>query len=198
MAVEIFIVAHSDDWFLFMGKAGQEAVAPAGNRVAFVYVTASNFIDNTATSTGTLVRLQYETGLRAREDATIAAALQCCQLPTNLPPYFPLNPLQEAPNVKFEVRTINGRELACYEVGTNTRHYCLRLTDGQVDGSGVAWNGNQSLRRLREGVTAMTAQGDIPARYDAWADLTKTLRAIFDAESNGQNCAINFLDPTDA
>src|SRR5436309_10078400 len=106
MAVEIFIVAHSDDWFLFMGKAGTDAAADPGNTVVFVYLTASNFIDDTATATGTRVRLRYETGLRVREDATMATALTCCGLAASLPQYFPL---KNAANVKFDVKVVNGR-----------------------------------------------------------------------------------------
>ena len=194
MAVEIFIVAHSDDWFLFMGNTAADAVADPRNTIVFVYVTAANFVDGTNVAIGTRVRLQYETGLRAREDAAIAAALACCGLEPGVPRYFPL---KDAANVKFDIKTINGRDLAHYEVA-NTRHYCLRLADGLGDGSGVAWNGNQSLRSLRSGAGPLTAQGDLPARYDTWGDLTATLRGIFDAESGGQQCRLNFLDPQDS
>ncbi len=196
MAVAFFIVAHSDDWFLFMGNAGLDAVGNGnnGNTIGFVYMTASNFIDGTNTSLGAKVRLRYEAGLRVRENATIATALSMFGLAAELPPLFPA---VDAPNVTFDVKQINGRDIAFYSIA-NTRHYCLRLTDGVVDGSGMAWNGNQSLKRLKDGVTALTAQGDIPARYGKWSDLTDTLRAIFDAESGGGHCWLNYLDPVDA
>jgi len=137
MAVAFFIVAHSDDWFLFMGNAGLDAVGNGnnGNTIGFVYMTASNFIDGTNTSLGTKVRLRYEAGLRVRENATIATALSMFGLAAELPPLFPA---VDAPNVTFDVKQINGRDIAFYSIA-NTRHYCLRLTDGVVDGSGVAW-----------------------------------------------------------
>jgi hypothetical protein len=182
MAVAFFIVAHSDDWFLFMGNAGLEAFGDGqnGNTICFVYVTATNFIDGTNVAMGDEVRQRYEEGLRVREDATI----------NMMADYF------DAPS-DFVVKRINDRDIAFYEVA-NTRHYCLRLADGLVDGSGVAWNGNQSLMQLKQSGKAMTAQGDIPAQYGSWNDLTGTLRAIFDAETNGDHCWLNYLDPDDA
>lgn len=182
MATAFFIVAHSDDWFLFMGNAGLDAFGDGknGNTICFVYVTATNAIDGTYNDTGDAVRELYERGLREREEATILMMAD----------YF------DAP-ADFAVKSLNGREIAYYEVA-NTRHYCLRLADGIVDGSGVAWNGRQSLRHLREQNLPMTAQGDIPATYATWSDLTATLRAIFDHEGGGQHIWLNYLDPVDA
>jgi hypothetical protein len=196
MAVAFFIVAHSDDWFLFMGNAGVDAVGDGqnGNTICFVYVTASNAIDGTGALKGTKVRLRHEAGLRLRENATIAAALSMFKKKEDFPPGFPA---VDAADVLFDVKEINGHEIAYYEV-FNTRHYCLRLADGGVAGDGVAWTGNQSLQRLRNGLTSLSAQGDIPALYADWNDLTDTLRAIFDGETAGQQCWLNYLDPVDA
>ena len=149
MAVAFFIVAHSDDWFLFMGNAGLDAFGDGknGNTICFVYVTATNFIDGTNVAVGDDVKQRYEQGLLLREGATINMMVDHFDAPLD-----------------FAVKQINGRGIAFYEVA-NTRHYCLRLADGIVDGSGVAWNGNQSLRNLKEKGQAMTAQGDIPATF---------------------------------
>ncbi len=196
MAVAFFIVAHSDDWFLFMGNAGVDAVGDGhnGNTICFVYVTASNAIDGMEAAKGTKVRLRHEAGLRIRENATIATALSMFGKKANFPAGFPI---VETDDVLFDVKEVNGREIAYYEV-LNTHHYCLRLADGGVGGDGVAWTGNQSLRRLRAGLTPLSAQGDIPALYDDWNELTDTLRAIFDGEAAGQHCWLNYLDPVDA
>ena len=197
MAVAFFIVGHSDDWFLFMGKAALDAIGDGnnGNTIGFVYVTAANFIDGSATLVGPDIERRYLRGLRARETATIATAMSIFDKNAVFTQNFPQTPVA---GVNSDVRTVNGHDIAHYTV-RNTFHYCLRLADGNVDGSGSAWTGNQSLLRLMNNGVPLTAQGDVPSRYQTWNDLTDTLRAIFDLETaNEQHCWLNYLDPTDA
>jgi LmbE family N-acetylglucosaminyl deacetylase len=197
MAVAFFIVAHSDDWFLFMGKQALDAIGDGsnGNRIGFVYVTATNFVDGSKAQTGPEIEGKFALGLRARESATIATALSIFGRHPDFPEDFPDTPVN---GVNFETRRINGRDIAYYSV-RNTFHYCLRLPDGDVDGTGSAWTGNQSLMRLRRDGVPCVAQGPLPARYETWNDLTGTLRAIFDAETAGETHSwLNYLDPNDS
>lgn len=84
--------------------------------------------------------------------------------------------------------TVGGHTVMCYRAGS-WRAWFLRLPDGNVDGSGFASTGFQSLPKLRDGqLPGMDSlpTAAIPAqRYSSWADVVQTLRAIVSLERRG-------------
>ena len=83
----------------------------------------------------------------------------------------------------------------------------MRLPDGHPRGVGFSGTGNQSLQRFAAGEIPSLAAIDGSTRYDGWADLVTTLRAIVDYERvhstsiklnvAEQNLAINPNDHSD-
>lgn len=157
--VAIYLVAHQDDWQLFMGSNAYKDVQEV-SKVIFICLTAGQ-----ANQPGDAYWQGREYGCRA---AAVAAAT------TQMP----------APTAQFDATTaaVNGHTLAVFRF-RNTETYSLRLPDGGLDGQGFARGNFNSLAKLKAGAGPISSI-DSSATYADWADLVTTLRQLIQQEDN--------------
>jgi hypothetical protein len=179
-STSFYVVAHEDDWQLFMGRnAALDVIAP-GSKTVFIHTTAGDA--GLGTGTGGTPEPYY----LARENA----ALRAIRFLANI------GVTGAGPNAVATTITINGKALhrVAYR---QTVAYFLRLPDGNVNsGNGYAATGNQSLRLLAIGAIPSISAIDGSASYRGWADLAATLRGILVYEATGSTDVwINAPDP---
>ena len=176
---DVFLIAHQDDWQLFMGDVVFKGVR-RGNQSIFVYLTAGD--ENHAT--------EY---WRTRERAALES--------TRLAAAAPDTATVTCASVPVLTHAIQRCTIA------NTTSYFLRLPDGRRDGSGFAHNAFQSLRKLRSTRISAIRAVDTSATYSGWGDLIATVEEIIRRErmagspitvhANDPNAAINPGDHSD-
>jgi hypothetical protein len=157
-----FVVAHPDDWQLFMGDVAFEQVA-SGTRVVFVYLTSGGADQPTP------YWQARERGARASVYAAANAAESA--------------PAEGVESSCAQVQVRGHRIQRCGH--RNTVSYHFRLPDGNLDGSGFAVTQMQSMAKLRAGAMAHMAAVDSSTTYDGWNDLRETVRAVLADEATG-------------
>ncbi|HYS68969.1 MAG TPA: PIG-L family deacetylase [Gemmatimonadaceae bacterium] len=164
-----YIVAHQDDWQLFMGDVAVERFRK-GAPATFIYLTAGDdgrdsvYWQTRERAALASVRVASGTAI-ARSDST-----QCRPVVV----------------MKHTMRRC---------VLGNTESYFLRLPDGQRNGSGFSRHNNQSLRRLRvRKISAITAV-DGSATYQGWNDFVSTVAELVSSDS-GQSAQVHTTDPS--
>lgn len=168
--LDAVIVAHQDDWQLFMGDVVAQRVQ-ADHRLVFVYLTAG---DDGRDSVYWATR--ERAALRSTEIATGVvtgdfAADQCSI-----------------------VRVLEHAIRKC--TIANTDSYFLRLPDGHRNGIGFARHSYQSLRKLRrKRITSMSAV-DGSAVYNSWADLRSTVDSLIGESSTARVVTVHTSDPS--
>jgi LmbE family N-acetylglucosaminyl deacetylase len=146
---EIVVIAHEDDWQLFMGDVLANRVR-SGSHVVFVYLTAGDVARDS-------------TYWRARERAALASASELAPSQTQLP--------------VCDTVAVNGHRITHCALPNSTAWF-LRLPDGGRNGSGYRSHAFQTLRKLRSNrITAIDAI-DHSSTYRGWTDLVLTVRAI--------------------
>jgi LmbE family N-acetylglucosaminyl deacetylase len=153
--IDVIIVAHQDDWQLFMGDVLTTRLG-SGNRGVFVYLTAG---DDGRDST------YWQTRERA--------ALQSTRVAAGLPVS------QSFACSMVEIREHSVRECT----GGKTESYFLRLPDGKRNGKGFARYGYRSLRKLRANPSSELSAIDASTTYRGWNDLMTTVGAIAQIDS---------------
>jgi hypothetical protein len=167
---DVIIVAHQDDWQLFMGDIVMGRIR-AGDSVTFIYLTAG---DDGRDS------LYWRTRERA--------ALQSVRLASGL---ATAGPGDEACS---DTRVNDHAVRKC--VIARTVSYYLRLPDGKRNGGGFALHAYQSLRRLRaKRIGAITAV-DGNATYRDWTDLRNTVGALIGVDAGGSDIVVHASDPS--
>jgi LmbE family N-acetylglucosaminyl deacetylase len=164
---EVVIVAHEDDWQLFMGDVLTTRMR-SGNRAIFVYVTAG---DNGRDSLYWLAREKAALGstrLAIMPDARYSAPV--CGV----------------------VQVIQHSITEC-DLG-QTRSYFLRLPDGRRNGHGFASTRYQSLRKLRDGKITVLEALDGSTTYRGWSDLRNTVAALIPNDS--APVVLDTMDPS--
>lgn len=168
-----YIGAHQDDWQLFMSPQAYTDLIAEDSRVIFIYLTAGDAgIDP-----------NWRRGRSAGALSSIQYARQ--------QPIGPCTPEQVL---------INQHPIACFTIA-NTRSYYLDLPDGNMDGSGFASTGSQSLQLLQEGripaINALVDHQEYQTHYESWQDLVTTVRAIMDLERGDSQAVelVHILDP---
>jgi len=164
-----YIVAHADDWQLFMQPNAFNDLASPDTKVVFIITTAG---DAGADETYWLSR---EEGLKS--------SVRFCMSPIK--------------KVSESVATRNFFEhsINCWSANS-ARCYFLRLPDGNLDGKGFATYQFQSLNKLRTGEFRCIKAVDGSASYDSWKDLCATLQSIIEFESKDiSDIFINYLNP---
>ncbi|GAC1403624.1 MAG: hypothetical protein NVS4B13_02610 [Candidatus Elarobacter sp.] len=194
------IVAHNDDWQMFMGRDLFEHIADPSERVVIVQVTA-----------GDAGRSAWF--WKARQQGAVASVIRATpgwsavDLPTLTPQsadavhdieiadaaFFRATALPSGYRVRYDVAAVLHRSiLRCVVEGTNaspTTIYFLHLPDGAVDGSGYAVNGYESLSRLAAGACAAGVRakwsppGSKPEVYAGWDALIEMLHEIVRVET---------------
>ena len=153
--VDVAVIAHQDDWQLFMGDVLTQRLR-SGNRGVFVYLTAG---DDGRDST------YWQTRERA--------ALQSTRIAVGLSVTEPLG---------CSMVQIHDHSIRKCTLG-NTASYFLRLPDGKRDGRGFARYGYRSLRKLRSNPSSEMSAVDASTTYRGWADLMATVGAIAGLDS---------------
>jgi LmbE family N-acetylglucosaminyl deacetylase len=164
--LDVVIVAHQDDWQLFMGDVLTQRLR-SDNRGVFVYLTAG---DDGRDS------VYWQTRERAALQSTrIAAAI----------------PVTASP--KCSAVQVRDHSIRKCTVG-KTDSYFLRLPDGKRNGEGFARYGYRSLRKLRAKPSSELSAIDGTTTYRGWTDLVTTVGAIIDPDSAA--ATIHTSDPS--
>lgn len=167
--ISFYIVAHADDWQLFMQPNIYKDLVSPGCKVVIIIVTAGD--------SG-----RSEIFCRAREEGSKSSLRYC------LAPFVDIT---EADGKK----KFNTHDVA-YSMINNTTSYFLRLPDGNLDGCGFAKYNFQSLAKLKENKIESIEAIDNSATYKSWADFTLTLEAILTHEIELiHNIHINYPNP---
>lgn len=155
-----FIVAHPDDWQLFMGDVAVAKVA-AGGPVVFVYLTAGG--------------ANRPPGYwQAREEGSAASVVAAASLDSMGPLETPRD------NCRDDFVLTHIIHHCMYR---NTVSYYLRLPDGAYDGGGFAPTRFQSLAKLASGEIDRIEAVDASATYRDWADLLRTVDSLLASEA---------------
>ena len=166
------VVAHPDDWQLFMGADVYAYLREPRNRVVFVVTTAGD-------------AGRGELHWKWRLNGAVLSVLRA------LPSWSPYETAEPgALQITYETATVNGkRVLVCSIADSNAasiRMYLLNLPDGGK-GAGFA-PGFQSLSRLRRAELPLQAlwPADEPPLYRDWDDFVAMLSGIIVAEGAGE------------
>ena len=168
--VDAVLVAHQDDWQLFMGDVIARRVQ-TGAPVVFVYLTAGDDgRDSVYWATREKAVLQ-STRIAAGGAAGDQSANHCTI-------------------VSILDHAIRKCTIA------NTESYFLRLPDGHRNGIGFSRHSFQSLRKLRQQrITAMAAV-DGSTVYSGWADLKSTVDSLIGESSSTRIVTVHTSDPS--
>ncbi|HLY28820.1 MAG TPA: PIG-L family deacetylase [Aggregatilineales bacterium] len=181
-AVAFYIVAHQDDWQLFMSPNAYTDLNDPSHKIIFVYTTAGDAGKDeqywSAREKGALesVRMVLDTAKSPREEAV------CSE------------------------KSYHGHDIHCCQY-KGTSAYFLRLPDGCMTGKGSVKHQHQSLSKLRKGEVQKITAVDGTVTYHGWDDLCQTIAAIIKSESEGRRnvwihtsdflLADNFIDNAD-
>lgn len=168
---DYFVVAHQDDWQLFMGDVVAKKLR-TGAPATFIYLTAGD--------DGRPDELYWQTRERAALQSTrfIAYAATAEAIDSS------------CSNVKVLAHSIR----KCL-IG-NTESYFLRLPDGKRNGAGFAGRGYQSLKKLRSKKISTIATVDGNEAYVGWNDLLSTVETLIKSNSGGGGVLIHSTDPS--
>jgi GlcNAc-PI de-N-acetylase len=167
---DVFVVAHEDDWQLFMGDVAAKQIG-AGHTVIFVYLTAGDDgRDSLYWQTRERAALQ-STRVAIGPDAADSGAIRCS-------------------TTKASERSIQKCVIA------NTESYFMRLPDGKRNGQGFARYDYQSLRRLRGKKIGTIVAVDGSARYNGWQDLMATVSNLIGSGSAAAEVVVHANDPS--
>jgi LmbE family N-acetylglucosaminyl deacetylase len=169
---DIFVVAHQDDWQLFMGDVVFKGVR-RGNHSVFIYLTAGNESPNA----------EYWT---TRE----RAALRSARVAAGTNPDSATVTCTIVPVLNHSIRRCSV---------ANTASYFLRLPDGRRDGSGFSHNSFQSLQKLQASRIRALRAVDTSTTYNDWSDLSETVAEIVRREQMpGSTITVHAHDPNAA
>jgi len=163
----VVVVAHQDDWQLFMGDIIAKEIRTR-KQVVFIYLTAGD------DGRDSLYWITRERG--ALQSTRVAAGLTTTDSTGD-----------QCSTAKALEHAIRKCTIA------NTISYFFRLPDGRRNGGGFAGHSYQSLRKLRSKHTASISAVDGSATYVSWADLTSTVGELI-GESPG--VTIHTSDPS--
>jgi LmbE family N-acetylglucosaminyl deacetylase len=165
-SADVFVVAHQDDWQVFMGDVA--ASRAANGAVTFIYLTAGD--------DGRDPRYWV-----ARERAALRSTRVA---------------LASAGAGEMDCQWISVRDHRVRQCTLgNDRSFFLRLPDGNRNGAGFSRYGYQSMRRLRSGKIAEITSVDSSAIYRDWDDLVATVRQLIES-SGQPNAVVHTMDPS--
>ena len=167
--ISFYVVAHADDWQLFMYPNVYNDLVASGNKVVFIITTAGDAGAD-------------ETYWRAREEGSKSSVRFCLA---------PLAALSQSNGTReFNGHTVN------YWSANNATCYFLRLPDGNLNGNGFPAYDYQSLSKFKMGQISTITAVDDSTTYHSWSDFYTTLQTIIFSESLGlSNIWINYLNP---
>ena len=164
-ALSVFVVAHPDDWQLFMNPDAFHAMNEPHEKAVFVHVTAGDAGRGVGGEPTPYYLAREEGALRAirfmanAADATAALGA----------------------DMKPEAVERAGHKVARHTYA-NAAAYFLRLHDGKIVNGDDSQEHPLALDRLRTGASAEAKAIDDSARYAGWSDFVATLEAIIASE----------------
>ena len=166
--IDVVIVAHADDWQVFMGDAIVDRIR-AGRRPVFIYLTAGDHGRDSV----------Y---WQLRENAAVQSTRIALSLPTSA--------RASCDTVHFEAHSI-----ARCKLGSSVSYF-VRLPDGNRNGGGFARNRFESLRKLRtKGLSVQAIDG--ADTYTSWQDLTRTVTSLVRMNADPMRSSDVVLHTTD-
>ena len=164
-----FVVAHQDDWQLFMGDIAAQTLRK-GAPVKFIYLTAGDDgRDSVYWQTRERAAMR-STGVAGEFTTADSDSSKCAPVVV----------------LRHSIRK-------CVLGGTES--YFLRLPDGKRNGAGFVRYDYQSLRRLRAKKIATISAVDGSATYQGWEDLASTVSELLDGESD-RSPLVHTTDPS--
>jgi LmbE family N-acetylglucosaminyl deacetylase len=167
--VDVIVVAHADDWQVFMGDVVVEGIK-SGRRPVFIYLTAGD-------------HGREANYWRQRE----AAALQSTRIALgigNLP-------------ARCDSVFVRQHRIAHCKLGVSDSYF-FRLPDGNRNGAGFARNQFESLRKLRASRVSLVSTVDSSTRYTDWQDLKAAVSTLVRmlADSARSSVMLHTTDPS--
>lgn len=163
--VSVFVVAHPDDWQLFMNPAAFHAMNEPHEKAVFVHVTAGDAGKGLGGEPTPYYLAREEGALRSIR--FMANALDA--------------PVGHGADSKPEVVDRAGHKMIRHSYA-NAVAYFLRLHDGFIVKDQEFIEHPLSLQRLRAGTSSEVKAIDDSARYLGWTDVVKSLEAIITSE----------------
>ncbi len=164
-ALSVFVVAHPDDWQLFMNPDAFHAMSRPQSKAVFVHVTAGD--------AGTGVGGEPTPYDLAREEGA-RRAIRCLANAVDATAAL-------GADMKPEAVDRAGHKVARHSYA-NAVAYFLRIHDGKIVNGDDSQEHPLALDRLRLGTSAETRAIDGSATYAGWADLVATLESIITSE----------------
>ncbi len=162
--LDAFVVAHPDDWQLFMGDVAAQAIRGRG-RTTFIYLTA-----------GDAGRAADYWG--AREQGALASLAFGLGV-------APPDAAGEAGRSRFTVACVDvafaGYPVRRCGLGA-IASYFLRLPDGNLEGQGFEATFNRSLMKLESAEVPALARVDGTGSLATWGNVLEVVRAILRVE----------------
>jgi hypothetical protein len=165
-----YIVAHADDWQLFMQpNAYEDLIAGDDHKASFIITTAGD--------------AGYpETYWRAREEGLKSSVRFC------LAPRLSLTE-------SCGIANFNGHSINFWKVN-HVLCYFLRLPDGNINGNGFAVHRYESLAKIKAGEINTITAIDGSTIYDSWHDFYTTLQMIILSQNgDAATTCLNYLNP---
>jgi LmbE family N-acetylglucosaminyl deacetylase len=162
---DFVVIAHEDDWQLFMGDALANRLR-AGDRVVLVYLTAGDDAHDS-------------TYWRSRERAALQSTRVAAGTSLRSVAGCRVVEVKDHPITRCDVSGIAS--------------YFLRLPDGRRNGQGFAAHGYQTLRKFRAHKTGPLTAIDGSTTYASWSELASTVSALAVAESG--RVVVHTTDP---
>lgn len=163
--LSVFVVAHPDDWQLFMNPDAYHAMDEPHEKAVFVHVSAGD--------AGKGVGGEPTPYYLAREEGALRAIR------------FMANAVNASAALgadsKPEAVDRAGHKVARHTYA-NAVAYFLRIHDGNIVTGDQFQEHPLSLQRLRSGASVETKAIDDSARYAGWSDFVATLEAVVTSE----------------
>jgi LmbE family N-acetylglucosaminyl deacetylase len=147
--LDVVVVAHADDWQVFMGDVIVDRTR-SGRRQVLIYLTAGDHGRE-----GTYWRQREKAAMQSTRVALgdISSPAQCDSV------------------------SVSAHRITHCKLGESDSYF-LRLPDGNRNGAGFARNGFESLRKLRTGRVHSVTAVDSSTRYESWQDLSATVSTL--------------------
>ncbi len=169
--VTFYVVAHADDWQLFMNPDAFKDITKAENKLVFIVTTAGD-------------AGKKDNYWKAREEG-MKSSIRFCLAPfTSV-----INSTQGAKKIKDNaVNFWSANHIICY---------FLRLPDGGLDGNGFEITGNKSLQKLKNGEISELRSLDNAIQLSTWTAFCEFLETIISLEAAGfSKVAIKYINPS--
>ena len=170
--VSVYVVAHEDDWQLFMGLNGYNDIQDPTTKVIFIYTTAGD-----ATFTGPAADMHY---VLSRERGALNSVRFCGNIKSL------------ADTIPVCRNTMVSGHMIYHVPYKNVVSYFMRLPDGCFS-SGLH---GQSLEYLHNRKISSITAVDSSATYTSWNDLAATVRRIIKTEAvSCKDITLNIPEP---